>query len=453
MGLQASLCFCVVLCFAGLTHPAHAQTWSPSQITFTGTDLSQAELLAFTGLKPGEPLDRDQMQAAADKLTASGLFSEGTFNFDGETLTFALKPSQAVVPVQYDNFPWWDDKTLNGAVAAKVPLFHGSLNPAGAMRDEVSAALQSILAAKGVSSASISTSPIGNASHEQVAILYHIDSPPVVLESFRVYDYSGLWTRPIEEVEKAAAGQKFQGSIRDKLAEQIRAVYGRLGFIDMKMTPPVWGQPHIANGKILVPITASITSEGAQYRVSALHLQGDLFMTEEQFVQRAGLHPGDVADQDAWKQIREMVTAPYRTHGYLDAKIDETPTLDRTQHTVDYTITVTPGPVYRMGKLSLINLDQKQQTELMPYWLLHLATPSIPISSPNPSPTITSCAPSSCSPFAGALMRIGPPITMRTLSTWCSPSIFRTSRGVLSRQHRPGTTQYSISCAQCHKIW
>ena len=357
---------------------ARAQTGSPSQISFTGTDLSQTELLTFTGLKPGAPVTRDQMQAAADKLTGSGLFSAGSFSFDGQTLTFALKPSAAVVPVRYDNFPWWDDKTLNAAVAAKVPLFHSSLNPGGAMRDQVSAALQAILGAKGVQAASISTSAVGNANHDQVAILYHIDSPPVVLESFRVYDYSGVWTQPIEAVERAAAGQKFEGSIRDKLADQIRAAYGRQGFIDMKMTVPAWGQPHVADGKVLVPITATITSEGVQYHVSAIHLEGDPCMAEDQFLQRAALHPGDVANEEAWPQIREMVTASCRAHGYLDAASDTTPTLDRASHTVDYTITVTPGPVYRMGKLTLANLDAKQKAELTPYWLLHTGDPFDP---------------------------------------------------------------------------
>jgi outer membrane protein assembly factor BamA len=37
---------------------------------------------------------------------------------------------------------------------------------------------------------------------------------------------------------------------------------------------------------------------------------------------------------------------------------------------VDYTIAVQPGPVYRMGKLTLENLSAAQKAELMPYWLL-----------------------------------------------------------------------------------
>ncbi|MGC2298283.1 MAG: POTRA domain-containing protein [Acidobacteriaceae bacterium] len=347
---------------------AWGQSYLPQKIAFSGSNLSQDELLAFTGLQAGEPVTRDQMQSASDKLTGTGLFSDVRFSFDGETLTFALNPAASVVAVRYDNFPWWDDKTLNAAVAAKVPLFHGALYPGGAMRDEVSAALESLLAAKGVQGAAITTTAVGDASGDQVAILYHIDTPPVVVESFHVYDYSGVWTRPLEEMEKAAAGTKFSGSMRESLADRVRAVYGTQGYIGVMVTDPVWGTPRVVNGQVAVPVTAHITSEGGQYRVSGLHLQGDLFMTQEQFVERAKLHPGDVANLEVWKQIREMIAEPYRTHGYMDAKIDAKPTLDRANHTVDYAITVDPGPAYHMGKLTMVNLNEKQKAEVMPYW-------------------------------------------------------------------------------------
>lgn len=368
----------VVVAFVVFAGWAGAQDYVPQKIAFTGSELSQAELLAFTGLRPGAPVTRGQMQAATNRLTGIGLFSNVKFSFEGETLTFALEPSPAVVPVQYDNFPWWDDKTLNAAVAAQVPLFHGALYPGGPMREEVTAALVSLLAAKSVRGATISTAAVGNESHDQVAIRYHIDTPPVVIAAFHIYGYTGVWTQPLEAVEKAAFGQKVDGAIRQKLADQVRAVYGKLGFIDLQMTDLAWGQPQIVNGEIAVPLTTSITTEGGQYHVAGIHLNGDLFMKQDQFAHSAKLHPGDVANQEAWKQIQETVKAPYRTHGYLDAKLDAEPTLDRAQHTVDYTIAVEPGPVYRMGQLTLVNLDDKQKAELMPYWLLHPGDPFNP---------------------------------------------------------------------------
>jgi outer membrane protein assembly factor BamA len=222
-----------------------------------------------------------------------------------------------------------------------------------------------------VAGATLSTAPVAAADGTQTAIRYHIDTPPVVIAAFHLYGYSGAWTQPLEALERAAFGQKIDGAIREKLGNEVRATYGRLGFIDMKMTDPVWGRPMIVNGEVAVPVTASITSEGGQYHVSGMHLNGDVFMTQEQFVRSARLHAGDVANEDVWQQVKEMVAAPYRSHGYLTAKIDAAPTLDRAQHTVAYTITVEPGPVYHMGQLTLVNLDAKQKAELMPYWQLH----------------------------------------------------------------------------------
>jgi len=58
---------------------------SPSGHHLFGIDVHQAELLAFTGLRAGEPVTRDQMQTATNKLTATGLFTGVRFSFDGQT--------------------------------------------------------------------------------------------------------------------------------------------------------------------------------------------------------------------------------------------------------------------------------------------------------------------------------------------------------------------------------
>ncbi len=359
----------VVMALAVCASAAWPQTFVPGKITFSGSELSQAELLAYTGLHPGEAITRDQMQAASDKLTGTGLFTDVRFSFDGSELSFALNPSVAVVPVRYDNFPWWDDATLNSAVATKVPLFHGSLYPGGPMREQVIAVLTSLLAAKGVEGAAIGTSPIADANGDQVAIAYRIDAPAVVVEPVRIEGYSGVWTQPLQSVEKAIDGQPFDASMRDKVTAAVRAVYDGRGFLGMTMTDPAWGEPRLMGVKILVPLKVAITSEGGgQFRVSGLHLEGDLFMTDEQFAQRSKLHVGDVANPGFWKQTQEMIAAPYKTHGYIEAKIDAVPALDRTKHTVDYTIKVEPGAVYRIGKLTVANLSEAQKAEVLPYW-------------------------------------------------------------------------------------
>ncbi len=348
-----------------------AQTYSPAKITFEGSSLSQAELLAFTGLHPGQTVTREQMQAASDKLTASGLFADVRYSFDGEELKFQLQPSLSLLPVRYANFPWWDEKALNAAVAANVPLFHGSVDPGGALRDQVSAGLTSLLATKGVPRAVITTSALQDANGNQAAVQYQIATPPVVVSPVHIEGYSGVWTQPLEAVEKSVENQPFDGSSCEKLAALTRATYGKLGFLGMTMTTPVAGQPRLIGDMVLVPIRFSITAEGGQYRIAGLQLDGDPFMTEAQFLAQSPLHPGDVANQELLQQTEDAVLPPYRAHGYLHAKINVDSKLDAANRTVNTTIAVDPGAVYHMGKLSILNLTDQQKAEILPYWPLH----------------------------------------------------------------------------------
>jgi len=50
-----------------------------------------------------------------------------------------------------------------------------------------------------------------------------------------------------------------------------------------------------------------------------------------------------------------------------------------------------------MGKLTMVNLSDRQKAEVVPYWQLREATCSMPTSSRNSWPTITSRAPNNCS--------------------------------------------------------
>src|SRR5690348_2991507 len=130
----------MVVCLA-LAQTAGAQNYLPKQIVFAGTTAAQSELLAVAGLKPGSTLTQQDMQAAAQKLIDSGAFSDVRFAFDGQQLLYTLKPAE-LQPVSYVNFPWWNEAALNAAVAAKVPLFQGSVAPESPMQQAVAHALE-----------------------------------------------------------------------------------------------------------------------------------------------------------------------------------------------------------------------------------------------------------------------------------------------------------------------
>jgi outer membrane protein assembly factor BamA len=355
--------------------PLGAQKLDVQKITFTGYPAaSDTELMTAAGLHAGVPLGQDEIQTAAQKLSDTGLFANVQFAFDGDELKFTLQPADGAVPALFVNFPWWDNKTLTTAVAAKVPLFHGNVIPESGMQQEITSALTALVAEKGVQP-TITSQPHSDTG-KVVGVDFQITSPAIVVSEVRFTGTSAGLADPVNAVAKAAVGQGFNHATEATLRTALRAVYHRLGYLDFAMTKYAHGEPQIAGGSIGVPVSATIV-EGPQYRVAALTLSGDELMTQEEFAKRAKLHVGDVANEDLLRATIAEIAAPYKAHGYLRASIEATPTFDRTAHfdrpgnSVNYTINVVPGPVFHMGKLTLVNLDDEKKALVLKYWTMH----------------------------------------------------------------------------------
>jgi outer membrane protein assembly factor BamA len=361
--LSISLCF---LFASGLS----AQKYMPKQITFSGySDASQAELLAATGLKPGVPIGQPEIQAAAQKLSDTGLFSDIRFSFDGVDLNYALKPATGAEPALYENFPWWQSQALTAAIAAKVPLFHGLVIPESGLQSQVVAALTALLQQKGVS-ATVIAMPRNNLAGQAVGTEFRIESPPVQVGEVKFEGASPAWMAPLAAIQKAAVGQDVGSDTESQLTAAVDAIYRRKGYLDISLSHFAYGQPQLIGGKVLVPVSAAL-DEGAQYHLSGLKLSGDVWMSPEDFAKNARIHAGDIADEDLLRQTLAMIAQPYKAKGYLTARISAKPSFDHTNHTVDYSVTVTPGPVFHMGKLTLLNLDPERQAQVMQYWTMH----------------------------------------------------------------------------------
>lgn len=361
-----------LLAFSALALPAGAQIIA-KKITFSGVPQSQTELLTYSGLAPHKPLSHADVEAAAQKLLDTGLFANIQYKYDGAELLFTMEPETDAVPVHYANFPWWDEPALNDAVAARVPLFHGQLPVESSLQQPVADALKALLAEKGVQAA-VTFAPTQDSDGKNTGIVFHIDAPPVQVGAVTLSGASAAWTDPVAAIEKAASGQNYDGAAEATLVTALKAIYHRQGYLEMAMNGFARGEPHLDSGKVLVPVSATI-AEGPQYKVASLTFAGGGPVTQAEFAKDAKLHPGDIANEDLLHETLALVSAPYKVHGYLQAKIDAAPRFDAANHTVAYAVTVEPGPAFYMGELSLINLSDAQRAEVLKYWPLQEGEP------------------------------------------------------------------------------
>jgi outer membrane protein assembly factor BamA len=364
----------VVLSGVMLAGPAVAQNYVAKKITFSGTTLNPAELLAASGLKPGQTLGQKDIQAAAQKLIDTGMFSDVQFSFDGVDLNYALKPADGMQPVSYLNFPWWDDRALTAAVAAKVPLFHGEIPPESGMQQQVARALTELVGEKGVTATVTGTPREALGGGKAAGIDYQIVAPPVEVGSVHLSGVSAEWADPVLAIQKAAVGEDFDPATEATLEAALRAIYHRQGYLEMTVNGYAHGTPEVADGKVMVPVSATV-AEGAQYRVRGMHFAGDAVVTADEFNRMAKLHLADIANEDLLRGTLAAMAVEYKSRGYLRAKLDAAPALDAKTRTVDYTVSVVPGPEFTMGTLGLVNVSDEQKAEILKVWPLKEGDP------------------------------------------------------------------------------
>jgi outer membrane protein assembly factor BamA len=349
-----------------------AQRTSPP-ISFTGAPAySQAELLSFTGLKPGASVA--QQQDAAQKLNDTGLFDEVTYSGNDRGLVYTLKPASAntMLPARFANIVWWPDDQIEHLLQAHVPLYRGNSVPtSGSIRDNVAAALTAMLAEKGISNAAVGSrlsAPRPGTPPDH--LVFEIDSPAVLIHSLTLQGASAEMRPKLDRVIQDLAGQQWdEAESFINIEGRVGDVYRNLGYLDIAVAKPDFPNPSVTGPQIQLDLTATL-NEGAQYHVTQLLWSSSEFLSTADFNKQAKLKPGDPDSPAALRESLKSLTNAYGAKGYIDARIAAPPVIDRVAHQVSYTISVTPGPQYHLRSVRWSGLSDDQIKPLDAAWKL-----------------------------------------------------------------------------------
>src|SRR5579864_9530413 len=129
--------FCAALAlFANFCPSASSQEASSTagakllSVTQVGSQAySTEQVTALSGLQNVATVNRDTIQAAADRLAHTRLFSRSEERRVGKVgglrVTFELQDAPTF-PVSFDNFPWFTDDELTAALNQAGLPFHGT---------------------------------------------------------------------------------------------------------------------------------------------------------------------------------------------------------------------------------------------------------------------------------------------------------------------------------------
>lgn len=370
-----SLLLALLFTIAAAAPAPRCQTIAPTTITFTGAPtLPEPDLLALSGLHPGQSLTQPDIEAAMNRMADTGLFSDIRFKTEGPTvLHFELVPQEKshMRRIAFTNLPWYTGPELLAALHTQLPLFTGMVPVEGDLSRRVATALEAILKQRQSLTATVKSigSPGGTLN-------YSIANPPVMVGKLLIQDARFESAPSLIDVESRFADVPYTtGTSEDALRSNLADAYLNLGYLDQQVDPITHAVPRLAPTRILVDLTGA-AHPGERYKITQLELPKPLgAVTQAELDKSVALKVGEPTSAILVKSAEVRLDFVFENHGYLDAATVVESAKDSAAHTIAYKFVTTPGTVYKMRSLVFAAaMSSQQQSILTQAWKLPRGT-------------------------------------------------------------------------------
>lgn len=365
-----------------LALPAHAQNYTIAAIVFTHPGpYTDAELLAASGLAPGQPLAENTLPNAAQRLVDTGLFSDAKINYTGDSKSRTVNADLTPIPldklltISFENFVWFTPDELTAGIHALVPLYRGVASDAGNLPDAIQSALQQMLAAKGIT-ATISHTILEPTTQHPIRVFdFTIDQPTVRLGTVHLSmvappGAAASLTPGLQQAATAATRHPFNEGLAGRTLQDILLIsFRNAGYIQstldnlQRTVAPSPTDPKI----FLVTYTARIVTDDP-YKVSTLTFVPTPLYSAADFARDAKLHPGDLVNAADLSKTEAAISDTYLAHGYLDIYLLSHPVPEAASRTVAYTLEPIPGEIYHLHTATPTGLSPEALQEFNTAW-------------------------------------------------------------------------------------
>jgi outer membrane protein assembly factor BamA len=152
------------------------------------------------------------------------------------------------------------------------------------------------------------------------------------------------------------------------LAEKFTAFYLNQGFAAVKVSAARSGALTMTPDAVLVPFKVSI-QEGKLYKISSIHLPAGALVTQAE-ADKIVVSPDRLAIGQALPEVLSLINERYRAKGYLDLVVTPHATFNDANGTVDYSVEIDAGAIYRVAYVKFDDVSDVLRNHLMRQWQL-----------------------------------------------------------------------------------
>lgn len=366
----------LVTMVAGAQQPP-AATYQLEAVKYVGTKrYAPDDVTRLSGLAVGKPIRVADLQPAAEKLAASGLFTTLQYRYavNGRqmTVTFEIEEAAWTVPVVFDNFVWFTDEELTAAVRREVPSFDGTLPTTEGSASLVTRALGKLLASRQLPG-QVGLFPQADLKGKKVdasamKYLFKVTDPAPKVCSVLVKGASPAIERDLLAAAGSLTGSDYSRFYVKGMSEgTLLDIYHRSGFWRAAFAAP---QP-AAEGASCPGVSLVLSvNEGPQFAFDKAEWRGNAALSAADLDALLAIPAGKVADGSLIDAGLLRVKKAYAKHGYLMASSRMAPRLDDGAKTAAFEVHVAEGPQFRMGTVEFVGLAPSDAESLSKKWKL-----------------------------------------------------------------------------------
>jgi len=337
--------------------------------------VKEEEVAMVAGLSVGQELDVAALDAAAERLMASGLVTRVGYNLreaaGQASVTFEVVEAkrETDITVVFDNFVWFTRDELVAAVRKELPEFGGRAAESNSAVAGITRALERLLAERKIAG-EVEYLPQASITGGDPKHVFSVRgvSLPVCSVSF-----AGASAMP--ETELVATSLQVvntdysQETIAGFADTAVRSLYHRRGHLKVSFGEPSAELSGASNCKTGVSVLLPV-EEGPVYSWAGAAWSGNAAVPAAELDAALAMRAGEVADASRIERQLREVRKSYGRRGYLAMRWRERREFDDAARRVTSRFDVTEGPQYRMGDLVIAGLPDAEAERMRAEWKL-----------------------------------------------------------------------------------
>ena len=374
--MQLPLSRLIVILLILVLPVAAQQNFKIAKIEFEGLNrLSADEVLANTGLKIGEPFSLAALDAAGQRLFDTGFFKNVGYktrpNKDQITIIFQLEEAKVSSSrVVFDNFIWFTDEQLMGAVKRELPSFDGTAPDTGNTTDRIIKALQRFLHEQKIEATVTHMTSQDDPSSRVQEHVFTVNGVPLPICTINFPGAQNISEAKLRESSKDLRNTEYSRSFASSFAKNnLIPLYREVGQLKAAFSPPLAKPEATATCKSGVELTIPV-DEGLIYKWNKAEWTGNTTLTAQELDPLLGMQTGRPANGRKLDQSLGLVERAYGRKGFLMVKVRSVPEFDEQAQSVIYKMSVVEGPQFRMGQLSTKGFSESEANQIIAKWEL-----------------------------------------------------------------------------------